>query len=347
MGDFSFADLDRRLLGVVGVVLVGALVAGALAVAQLGLLTDRYAMSGVFSATGGLEAGAPVRVAGVQVGEVTGIRPDFRQGHVIITWEVDRSVRLGPRTRANIEPGTLLGSIHLSLSGPVEEPYVADRPPAERRVPAVRTSQSGTVVETLQTTTRTLEDLDAELLNTAVGRLADTAADSRDRLGSLLEHLQRAVSAVNQRDEQLAELVSDSRTVTRALASREAELRRLMDAADTVLQQIVTRRDELARLLGDGSAAVRRLTRLIEDQRGELDRILGDLTTTLEVADRRLPELNRTLAWIGPTFSGLAEPGRQGPWFDVVVEQLGPLAPELLDPDQLSSVPAVTEGRRR
>ena len=69
------------------------------------------------------------------------------------------------------------------------------------------------------------------------------------------------------------------------------------------------------------------LADIIESQRANLDNILADAHLILDRVDANLPVINDTLAWVGPTFSGLAVAGTHGPWFDVVVEGLGPIEP--------------------
>src|SRR3546814_16539737 len=91
-------------------------------------------MSAVFSDTGVLKKGDDVRVAGVPVGEVTGVHADFEAGQVIVNVEVDEGIDLGPQTRAAIGAATLLGGYYLRLSGPVAEPFLHELPAAERRI---------------------------------------------------------------------------------------------------------------------------------------------------------------------------------------------------------------------
>ena len=64
------------------------------------LSDDGYRVSASFERTGGLSSGADVRLAGVPVGKVTDIDPDFQRGHVVVTFEVDRGVEIGPETTA-------------------------------------------------------------------------------------------------------------------------------------------------------------------------------------------------------------------------------------------------------
>ena len=122
----SFRDRDQVLVGIVGLALIGLLVGGSILAGTSGIFDDRYQLSAVFDRTGGLDSGADVRVAGVAVGTVTSVDADHDLGQVVVAFEVDRGVRLGPDTTAEIAAATLLGGYYLRLDGPVAEPYLED-----------------------------------------------------------------------------------------------------------------------------------------------------------------------------------------------------------------------------
>lgn len=315
----SFQDAPRHLMGVVaGVLLVGA-VALTLAVGSFGLLDDTYTMSGVFRDVTGLKVGHTVRVAGVEVGEVQRIEPDFELGQVVVTWSVDSSVDLGPETTATMAVNTLLGGYHVRLDGPVTEPHLAALPLAERRVPLERTAESFRVIEALDATTRGARDLDVDLVNQALRQVADLSEDNADTIASLIGRLDEVSATVASREEELTQLLADSNQVTDALAAKDAELVRLLQAAQTLLDELVARRDLLAAALGDGADAVVALSDLVDDSRDELDALLADVHEILEVTDRQQGAIHEQLTLLGPTFTNVGRTGQQGPWIDFLL----------------------------
>ena len=320
----SFKDMSKTAVGLVSVGIIGGACVATFAIGQLGLLEDRYTMSGVFVDTGGIRSGDAVRVAGVDVGTVTGVNADFEEGHVVITWEVDRDVDLGTDTTAEIALGTLLGGEHLRLSSDPTEPYLSDLPAEERRIPLERTSVPISVTEALGDTTRVVQELDTDQVNDVVAAFGDIATDTQEVAGELFTHLDQVASAIAAREADVSRLVDSSRTVTATLAERDEQLVALVDAAAVLLDQVALRRDELAAVLGEGSAAVQALSGVLAQHRGSLEAVLGDLHVAIEAAGRQLGPLNESLAWMGPTFSGISRAGAHGPWIDVVFEGLGP-----------------------
>ena len=320
----SFKDMSKKAVGLVSIGLIGGACVATFAIGQLGLLEDRYSMSGVFVDTGGIRSGDAVRVAGVDVGTVTGVEPDFEQGHVVISWEVDRNVDLGTDTRAEIALGTLLGGEHLRLTSDPREPYLSNLPAEERRIPLERTSVPISVTEALGDTTRVVQELDTDRVNDVVAAFGDIATETQDVAGELFTNLDQVASAIAAREADIERLIDSSRTVTATLAERDQQLVALVDAAGVLLEQIAQRREELSAILGEGSSAVQALNGVIAGHRASLEAVLGDLHVAIEAAGRQRGPLNDALAWMGPTFTGISRAGAHGPWIDVVFEGLGP-----------------------
>lgn len=104
-------------------VLVGAFVM--LGVAALGYLSisigglqliapDRYVLEARFASVGDLKPGAPVRIAGVKVGQVAAVRlKDYTAATAL---SIDRDVALPKDTVASIRSEGLLGNAYVSLA---------------------------------------------------------------------------------------------------------------------------------------------------------------------------------------------------------------------------------------
>jgi phospholipid/cholesterol/gamma-HCH transport system substrate-binding protein len=300
----SFRDRNQVVMGVVGLVLIAALVVGALAFGTLGLLEHRYQLSAVFDRTGGIQRGADVRVAGVRVGSVTGITPDFRVGQVVVSFAVDDGVDLGPETTAEIAAATLLGGYYLRLGGDVHEPYLEDLPSHDgrRRIPLERTVGPASLNKAIADTTSAVSAIDLDAANKVLGQLAGAADRNAESIPQLIESFSTISAAVASRDGELRRLADNAATVTGALAARDSELARLVETAGGLLDALASRRDQLATVLGDGSAAVAQMTEIIGGHREAIDKVLGDLDVLTASIDKRLPAINRGLAYAATYF---------------------------------------------
>lgn len=294
----SFRDVDQKILGLVSIVVVAATIAAIFAVGTLGIFDDRYEVRAIFDRTGGLDTASDVRLAGVSVGAVTGIDPDFHRGHVVVTFEVDRHIDLGPNMTAEIAAATLLGGYYIRLDGPVEAPVLASLPEddARRVIPNERTVEPTSLNSVLDETTEIVTAIDFEAANLVVDQVAGAANRNVDVLPDLVDQFTIVATAIASRDAELRRLVTSSDELFGTLAQRDAELASLVESSDRLLDELVTRRDALSTILDRGTHAVNEATALLVDQRDAIDQLIGDVSTiTTELGDT-LPALNVTLS---------------------------------------------------
>jgi phospholipid/cholesterol/gamma-HCH transport system substrate-binding protein len=320
--DFSFRDLPVRIVGAVTLSAAIAATLGAYALGANGLLADTYEVSAVLEETGGLRSGDAVRVAGIEVGRVSSVEPDFDNGLVVAHLEIDTGVDLGPDTTLEVALATLLGGRYVRLAGPVEQPYLEDLPAEQRRIPVERTRLPLGVIDALGQLTTTAEELDADAIDQLLGEAAAIAGDNAGQVGVILDDVVGLTELLNARRQQIDELIDDTAQVTSALAERDDAIVQLVDASEALLAEIAAREDQVRILLGSGSDAATTLADLVERNRDELATILDGLDATTDVIDGRIPELNTALATAGPTVGALADIGKTGPWLDVVLTGL-------------------------
>lgn len=293
----SFRDRDQVLVGIVGLVVIALLVGGSIVVGTAGIFDDRYELSAVFDRTGGLDSDADVRVAGVAVGRVTGVDADHQRGQVVVTFEVDRGVHLGPDTTAEIAAATLLGGYYLRLDGPVAEPYLEDLPDDDerRRIPVERTQGPTSLNRVLEDTTGTVTAIDFDAANQVLDQLAGAAERNVDVLPQLIDDFTAISTAIAARDAELRRLTDSAGQLTATLAERDKQLAALIEGSDQLLDQLVARRNELSTLLGDGSAAVQELSGILAEHRAAIDTAIGDVDAITNRLAGTLPELNQVL----------------------------------------------------
>lgn len=96
---------------------------------------DRYAITARFASVGDLDVGAPVKIAGVKVGEVRDIRLKEYAGETELA--IDSSVELPDDTIASIYTAGLLGSTYVSLSAGSSLNNMADGDRIQQTEPAI------------------------------------------------------------------------------------------------------------------------------------------------------------------------------------------------------------------
>ena len=327
----SFRDRNPYVIGIVSVGIIGVFVAFAFAVGILHLGEWAYAVQGVFADAGGIRNGDDVRVAGVKVGRVTGVRADRQHGRVVVDFVVNDGVDLGPETSAEVALATLLGTKFLRLEGTVEGPYLADLPEDERVIPIERTKTPFDVFELTKVGTKSIEATDTEKLNRLITQLADVSEGKHDQIATLLESITVVSSTINERDAQLQQLLERADTLSATLAEKDQTLVGLIDQSQTVLDLVSRRRTDLGAALDDGATTVEQLSGVVAAHKTQLDIILETLHPTLDVVERRQGDLDRSLSWVGSGALGLARASSKGPWQEIYIRSIGPDVVTLLD----------------
>jgi phospholipid/cholesterol/gamma-HCH transport system substrate-binding protein len=320
----SFRDRNPYLIGLGSIGIIGALVGFAFLVGILHLGERVYSVQGVFSDAAGIRAGDDVRVAGVKVGRVTGVRADRRHGHVLVDFVVRDDVELSRDSTAEVALQTLLGTKFLRLSGPVRAPYLRDAPTPDRVIPIERTKTPFDVFELTKIGTRSIEATDTEKLNRFITDLADVSGGKHDQIAQLLTSITTVSDAITTRDEQLDQLLHRADQLSATLDEKDQTLVGLIDQSQAVLDLVARRRNDIGRALGDGATTVEQLSSIVQAHKTQIDLILETLHPTVDILDRRSGDIDRSLSWIGSGALGLSLATAHGPWEDIYIRSIGP-----------------------
>lgn len=289
------ADLVRLLLFLVVTVAAFALLATTIANVRFG---DKSDYSAVFTDVTGLLEGDDVRIAGVRVGEVTGIEVAGEEGEersqALVHFRIDRTVVLTEGTTALIRYRNLIGQRYLSLAqeqGGLGELPVGARIPVERTQAALDLTAlfngfkplfaalnpqdvnqlAYEIIQTLQGEGGTIEHL---LASTA--SVTSTLADRDEVIGRTIDNLNEVLGTVAERSGQLDQLLLQlQRFVSGLAADREAIGASLSSIADLS--------DSTAGLLQEARPPLQQDIAALGDLADNLDRnnaVLDEFLTT-------------------------------------------------------------------
>lgn len=320
----SFRDVNPYVVGIVTVLLLGTATALAFMVGLTGFFDETYEVEGVFADASGLRSGDNVKVAGINVGQVTGIEVDRSSGNVLVKWEIDKGVEIGSEAGAEIALQSLLGARHIRINDPMAGDVLMEDLPAEQRVvPLERTQVLFDVFELTRLATEDIQTLETDQLNALIGDLADITDGKAATVDDLLTGIREVGRAINDRDTEFDALLDQADRLSQTLADKDDEIVALLDTSQQILDLIVQRRNDLAIVLGETADAVQELDRLITTNEDTLDSILDSLHPTLEVVAENQENLDRALAWLGPGLLQQSRGGSHGPWQDIFVNSIG------------------------
>ncbi|MER7108232.1 MCE family protein [Streptomyces sp. NPDC000229] len=302
-------------VGVVGLLLLALLALGAYKIGALTGGTTAY--SADFTEAAGLDEGDEVRIAGVKVGEVTGIGLDGAK--VKVDFEVDDTTWIGNSSTAAIAIKTLLGEKYLA----VDPLGTRAQNPAER-IPASRTTSPYDVTQALTGLGDTIDAIDTRALAESFRAISATFANSPPDVRSAATGLSALSRSVSSRDAQLAELLKGSKQLTKTLEGKKSSFETLLEDGSLLLGELQARRDAIHLLLTGATNLGTQLTGLVQDNNRQLGPTLAALSRVTGVLLKNREGLDRTLALAGPYYRLVGNTLGNGRWFDTYVCGLVP-----------------------
>jgi phospholipid/cholesterol/gamma-HCH transport system substrate-binding protein len=267
----------------------------------------------------GLHKGNMVQVAGIRSGRVQDVT--IEDGKVLVTFEVDPGIEFGTESEASVEVLNLLGEKYLELtpSGPGQ---MADG----ATIPLDRTESAYDIVGVLGDLTSTTERIDTDRLEVALDTVADTVEASGPELQATFEGVSRLSRTISTRDEQLRTLLDSSAGVSGLLEQRRDDLVQVMRHGDLVFTELRRRKEAVHRLLVNARNLARELRGVAQDNQEQIGPALKELDDVLSFLVSKEKELKATLAAYGPYADILGDVIGTGPWFDAYVVNFASLA---------------------
>ncbi|MGB3483158.1 MAG: MCE family protein [Mycobacterium sp.] len=240
-----------------------------------------------------IEENSRVRVGDVTVGSVTDIT---RQGwHALVTMSLDGGVRLPENAIVTVGQTSLLGSLHIEIAAPTDEPARGQL----RNGSLIPLGRSGAY----PTTEQTLAAASMLLNGGGLGQVQDitaafgTAFLGREReLRSFIEQLDLFIGHLDRQKDDIIAAIDSLNRLTGTFAARKSVLDRALQTIPEAIAILDDDREQLIEALdrfGDFSAlAADSITRTQDSLAAEL----GDLGLVLESLGDAGPALTRSLS---------------------------------------------------
>jgi phospholipid/cholesterol/gamma-HCH transport system substrate-binding protein len=306
---------DPLRAGVLGVLVLAALVLAVFRIDALPIGGRTTTYRAELTDAGGLEAGDPVEVSGIEVGSVSGI--DVDRTHVVVSFRVDHDVRLGRTSRAAVKVGSLLGAKYLEL-----EPAGPGRLEGGAVIPLSRTTPAYDIVEAFEQLTTTTEEIDKAVVARALDAVSSTFRGTGEDVRGAVRGLADLSATIADRDAEVRELLAHARGTTQVLAERRGDVRALLRSTDLLLAELDARRDAIRRLLTTTSALTRELDGLVADNERTLTPALRELRGVVAVLEGRQKQLRSTLRNMEIFTRVFTNTIGSGPWFDALISNI-------------------------
>lgn len=308
-------ERNRVAVGVVGTLVLAALVTAAFSYDELPFIKRTSDYSAFFAEAGGIKPGSVVRVSGLEVGKVSDVELDGDK--VLVDFTVRKDVAMGDRTEAAIKTETVLGTKMLEVTPRGDGALTGT-------IPIERTTSPYDLPSALGDLTTAISGLNTDQLSSSLTTLADTFRDTPPDLKIALEGVARFSDTLNTRDAELRNLLANANRVTGVLAKRSDQIASLVVNANALLGELLTQRQSIDALMNNLTAAARQISGLVDDNRTQLKPAVDKLNGVLSMLDNHKKELQRTLYLLRRYAMSFGEVLGAGPFFKASLVNLIP-----------------------
>ncbi|MGC7102329.1 MCE family protein [Amycolatopsis lurida] len=312
----SFRERNPFTIGIAGSLAIAAITAATFYYEDLPIVGGGTTYQAEFGEAAGLQENDEVRVAGIKVGEVTEV--GLAEDHVVVSFRVE-DTWIGNQTSAGIKIKTLLGRKFLSLY-PIGDGEQDPETPIGRD----RTVTPYDVTDAFNGLANTVDAIDTNQLATSFRTLSDTFKDSPAHVRTALDGLTSLSKTVSSRDEELAELLRNARSVANSLAESGEEFQTLIDDGNLLLAELDHRRESIHQLLVGAQELGKQLSGLVRDNQAQLSGVLEKLDKVTGVLQRHTENIDASLKIAGPYFRMVNNTMGNGRWVDNYVCELVP-----------------------
>lgn len=313
--------LRRALVGGPGRSLAKLVVYAAACLVVLGALISMIGNRPLFGETTGYQAVVPdatglfvndaVKVAGVRVGRVTGIKVE--RGMAVVSFALERDLVLKDSTRTGIRWRNVIGQKYFYLY-----PGTAGKVLQEGdRLPAANAVGSAEVGELLNAVAPVLRAIDPAKANLFITTLNDALAGNEERVRDLLSNSATLSKDLGAADDQIGSLIENLDTVVGAVADRDDDIDEIITRVGSVSESLAARKGDIDALVTNLLHVQDALNELLEEREGDLEGTIDDLDVITTVLGQHRDDLEQGLATFPSGLAPYHQISSYGQWFNV------------------------------
>lgn len=302
------------LVKVVGFVLISAAFTVLLAVkiGNLAIGSHRYSLSAQFRDVSGVFVGDAVKLAGVDVGRVSGTR--IEKGLGVVTFDVDDDVKLTSDSIVAIRWRNVLGQrfiyVHPGTGKPLQDGDV---------IPVSQTQEAGDLGQFLNELGPILKAIDPDKANAFLDSVNAALAGNAVAVRQLLDDGATLASRLGSMDNQIQTLIGSSDTVMSTYARQDRAIGLILDHLDTLGGQLRGMTGDLDSLIVNFADVQKQLDQLLKRNHGNIDASLSELNVVLATLGHNASNLENTLCTLPAGVAPYFQTTSWGEWFNVRV----------------------------
>ncbi len=273
--------------------------------------------SAVFADASRLKTGQSVRVAGMRVGTVNGVKLQ-RDKTVLVTFDADPSVRLTTGTKAAVRYLNLVGDRYLEL---IDGPGDMQMPPGSQ-IPKERTQSALDLDLLLGGLKPVIRGLNPQDVNALSASLIQIFQGQGGTLQSLFSNTSGFTTALAEHNQTIQALIDNLRTLLATLTKEGDKFSGTIDRLEKLVTQLAAERDPIGSAiesLNNGTASV---ADLLADARAPLAGTVEQLSRLAINLDGQKDRLDTSLQKAPENYRKLIRTGSYGSFFNYYICEL-------------------------
>src|SRR5246127_863926 len=299
---------NRARIGLMGIIVTILVIGAGQSITSVPMLLARPSYYGQFTDTGGISTGDKVRIAGIDVGKVEGLRIDG--DHIVMKFSIGTET-IGTESRLAIKTDTIVGRKILEVEALGSQTL---RPGAT--LPLGQSTTPYQIYDAFFDVTRAASGWNIDTVKRSLNVLSQTIDQTYPHLSAALEGVAKFSDTIGKRDEQITHLLAQANQVASVLGDRSEQIDRLFVNSNTLLAAFNERSRAISALLGNVSAFSAQVQNFINDN-PNLNHVLEQLRTVSDLLVARKDDLAQAVTMLGKTIAAFNETVASGPYFKV------------------------------
>jgi phospholipid/cholesterol/gamma-HCH transport system substrate-binding protein len=244
-----------------------------------------------------LQTGDPVRVSGVRVGKVVGVR--VVAGQAAVDFELSAELALPVDSEVAVRSQNIIGIRELVVQPGTSSTILADGEEMEITSSAV---DLGALINEIGPL---LEAVSPDQLNTLVEALNQTLAGNRETIAGVTSDFTAVLDSLAGRSDTIAQLIADYGTLSGELAARDRQIQRLLDNLVLLTETFDASEATMVAALDELPAFAQHLDQLLDANATNLHTLLTDLAVLTGRVGSELDTLDAAVAGLPTSVASL------------------------------------------
>jgi phospholipid/cholesterol/gamma-HCH transport system substrate-binding protein len=280
------------------------------------LFADTYEMKAAFEDATGVLKGDAVKIAGVDVGRVTGT--EIESGQAVLTFNLDQDIRLPKDSEVAIRWRNVLGQRFVYIYPGEDEVHWEE----SETIPVSHTNDVADIGEFLNRVGPILKAIDPEQANAFLDAVNTALASNEENVRALLDAGSSLASDLRERDSHIARTITNADTIMEAFASQDDQIASIIDDLDNVSGVLARRTDDVNQLVTNFADVQDQLDELLASSGSNIDATIGSLEAVSDTVAANKRNLTRTLRTAPGGVSNYFQTTAWGEWFNVRLVEL-------------------------